>query len=212
MRTCAQIEPLLDDYADDVLAADDAAAVDAHLKSCTACGQAVAALRGLMARTGELPESIAPSHDLWYGIAERIASPVADEGGASNVTKVSFGRQGAPRHVWRRALGIAAALLLTVVGLYYGVYRAGSGSPYLAAEGDYVQARADLLAAIDERKESLAPETLAAVEENLQVIDQAVSEIRVAMDNNPQDARLAGMLVATREKEMDFLQQVVRIP
>ncbi|NIA12738.1 MAG: hypothetical protein GWP08_01565 [Nitrospiraceae bacterium] len=210
MKICAQAGPLLDDYVDGELTADDTAAVQAHIESCAACRQTEAELRALRARTAELPDAIEPPRDLWKSIAQRI-----EEGaGPSNVVEAPFNRPAARRSSWRRVLPIAAALLVTVAGLsiYYTMHHARSGAAYLAAESEYVSARAELLAAIDERKDSLTPETLVAVEENLRVIDQAVSEIRAAMATDPQDPRLADMLMATREKEMDFLQQVVRIP
>ena len=59
--------------------------------------------------------------------------------------------------------------------------------------------------------DSLPAETLATLEENLLVIDEAVQGIRAALDSDPGNPSLVRLLLATRQKEMDFLGTMVRL-
>ncbi len=81
-----------------------------------------------------------------------------------------------------------------------------------AAEEAYREARAALLAELDAREVPLSAETRATLEANVAVIDEAVSAIRMAVEEDPANPRLMQMLVATRDKELNFLGQLVRIP
>src|SRR6185312_14798921 len=71
------------------------------------CGALVADLRELRAAAGSLPV-LAPSRDLWPGVAARIETPVVhlNRGGTAAQPGSRFGRR-----VW---LGLAAAALVTV--------------------------------------------------------------------------------------------------
>jgi hypothetical protein len=57
----------------------------------------------------------------------------------------------------------------------------------------------------------LGPEASDSVEEGLQVLDQAVAEIRLALDENPDDRRLRLALAAKYQQEVRLLQRVSRI-
>ncbi len=106
---------------------DDAtrAALEAHARRCDACGALLADLRRVQHDAARLPV-LTPSHDLWNGVAERIAAPVvplADR-----------------RRIWTspRVLGFAAAAAIVLAaGLGYEVaaHRAvpGTAAPATAA-------------------------------------------------------------------------------
>ena len=49
--------------------------MEAHAQSCADCGPLLADIRALRVEAANLPE-LAPSRDLWSGIAERIETPV----------------------------------------------------------------------------------------------------------------------------------------
>ena len=81
------------------------AAMEAHALECGECGPLLADLRRLRIDAANLPE-LAPSRDLWRGIAERIETPV--------VALPQSGRVMLPvrsRRVW---FGLAAAALVAV--------------------------------------------------------------------------------------------------
>jgi anti-sigma factor RsiW len=69
--TCAELDVRLADYLNDALSAAERAAVDAHLAGCARCARVLAALDERPAAMAGLP-MLAPKHDLWSGIAERI--------------------------------------------------------------------------------------------------------------------------------------------
>ena len=72
--TCRQVLALLGDYVDGELAADDRAAVDAHLRGCTTCerfGGAIGAMVGALRRS----LAVEPPAEL----AARLAARLADE-------------------------------------------------------------------------------------------------------------------------------------
>jgi hypothetical protein len=79
------------------------------------------------------------------------------------------------------------------------------------AEDDYERATRALLAALEEHREELGPETLKNVERNLAVIDEALREVRAALDANPGNPELTRMLAATHRKKVDVLQRVVKL-
>jgi len=208
--TCDHMESRLHDYLDGLLSGNGRAAVEAHLERCPACRDALARWQELRADTASLPREILPPRDLWPNIATRIeAAPIRPV--------PRFWQQ-----TWRWTLPVAAAAAVVLAVLYgigqfrdAGVMpRPGSQAAFEqdAAEAAYEAARTELLQALDAREEALAPDTLKTVEENLQVIDDAVREIRTALDDDPANPRLLRMLMATRRKELGFLGQMVRLP
>jgi hypothetical protein len=68
-----------------------------------------------------------------------------------------------------------------------------------------------LLEALQQRKTVLEPETLASVEANLRVIDQALAEVRQALVKDPRSPDLNRMLVSTHRKKVDLLRRVFRL-
>jgi uncharacterized membrane protein YccC len=83
--------------------------------------------------------------------------------------------------------------------------------PALAAmERDYQAAANALLAALQERKDELEPETLASVERNLAVIDEALAELHRALEKDPARPELGRMLVWTHRKRVDVLRKMVK--
>jgi hypothetical protein len=80
-----------------------------------------------------------------------------------------------------------------------------------AMERDYQAAANALLGALQARKAELAPETLASVERNLAVIDEALAEVRRALEKDPGNPDLNRMLVATHRKKVDVLRRVVKL-
>ena len=204
--TCDEVDGRLDDYADGSLGEGEFQEVELHLSSCAACREQERRLRLILAQARALPRELAPSRDLWGGVAQRIEAA----------------RRG-PATWW---LGLAAAAL---VGLSVSLLHQNEpatvpvpvtvtpasltleGNTLGAAEQEYERAANELLAALQDRRQSLSPQTLADVEKNLAVIDQALNEVRAALGRDPGNKDLTRMLVSAHRKRVDTLRRVVRL-
>jgi len=206
--TCDEVDGRLDGYADGSLSEGEFQEVELHLSSCAACREQERRLRLILAQARALPRELSPSRDLWAGIAQRIEA----------------GRRG--RATWWLGLAAAAVLVgaVSVSLLHQGEPAAGpvpvtvspasltlEGSSLGAAEKEYERAANELLAALQDRRQSLSPQTLANVEKNLAVIDQALTEVRAALGRDPGNKDLTRMLVSAHRKKVDTLRRVVRL-
>jgi hypothetical protein len=115
--TCADVEARAADYLEGDLDAATRADVERHLAVCSDCAALVADLRAIAARARSLPP-VAPTRDLWDGIAARIEAPVI---GIGADTRDELAR--------RRPLGtrgwmaIAAGLVLATAGTTFSLTR-----------------------------------------------------------------------------------------
>ena len=215
---CDEAVDRLDDLVDGVLPEDERLAVDAHLASCPACREEERRLRAILAEARTLRVDRAPSRDLWPEIAGAI--------GAEKVVRPEFGRPKTARRWWP-ALAAAAvvAAVATVVAMRggggsFGIPGTPTGTAVPVAEGrvdlldaeqGYARAANELLAALAERRDSLSPETRASVDRNLAVIDQALKEIRDALQREPGNPELTRMLASTHRKKVDVLRRMVKL-
>ena len=207
--TCNEAEDRLDDYVDGALAESEFQEMELHIASCAACREQERRLRLILAQAHALPRELTPPRNLWPGVAERIGQ--------------------SRRMLWQSPLGLAmaAALLAAVAALALRQTGPGPSNPLVtpvtavsvsvernsiaAAERDYEKASADLLAALEGRRASFSPETIASVERNLAVIDQALSEVRAALGRDPGNPELTRRLVSTHRKTVDTLRRLVRL-
>jgi len=220
---CADALERLDDYADGSLSEAAFQELELHLATCAACRKEEHALRSLLAEAAALPHEVEPARDLWPGIADRI--------GGGGRTVVPFARR---IPAWGfAALAAAAAVVValstpllrstgpgtatpgdTLAARPSGsVVNVGFPSDPLAlqqAEAEYIRATKDLMTALDGRRASFAPETLAVVDANLRIIDKALAEIHEALRKDPASPELARMLSSTHRKKIDVLQRVLR--
>ena len=106
--SCDRFADVLADYLERDVDETTRTSVEAHAQSCADCGPLLADIRALRVEAENLPE-LAPSRDLWKGIAERIETPVV----ALNAGPVTTRDSGKRRHsgAW---LGLAAAGLVAV--------------------------------------------------------------------------------------------------
>jgi anti-sigma factor RsiW len=215
---CTDLLDRLDDFVDGLLSREERVEVEEHLLSCAACREEERHLRAILAAARALPRERTPPRDLWPGIAQAI--------GAGKVVEGEFARRKA-RPWWRPALAAAAV----VAAVAAAVLMHGGGAPFgepgtdgvtafpvaeghvalLDAERGYARAADELLAALAERRDALSPETRASVERNLAVIDQALKEIRDALQKEPGNAELTRMLASTHRKKVDVLRRMVRL-
>ena len=223
--THEQALALLDDYVDGALPDIDRRGVHGHLEGCDACRAEVAAIRSILDEARFLPREVAPSRDLWAGIADRL--------------EVREDPKVIPLHSRRRwhppqwLLAVAASLVLVVstavvtanvVGRRQGTVGtlpavavstpAPAGTAFAAfqtAERDYRQAIAELEAVLDQKRGRMAPETAATLEQNLRIIDEAIRQSREALAKDPNSRELTEMLSGVYEAKVSTLRQAVSL-
>lgn len=215
----------LSDYIDDDMGPSERAALEAHLAECEECAATLIELRGVVDRAAAL-EDVPPERDLWPGIAarlgERRAVVVPLEARPPALRRFRFSLP-------QLAAAVLAALVIGVSGAWFAIDRDGPTAPTVAeapsgssrqsgpspivpvsesATGrSYAEAVAELEALLEERRERLDPETIRTVEQNLAILDQAIAEIRAALDQDPDDPYLNRHLATTMKRKVDVLRQ-----
>jgi hypothetical protein len=85
-----------------------------------------------------------------------------------------------------------------------------SGAAIVAVGAEYDRMERDLAALLASQRQTLQPETIARVERNLAIIDQAIAEIRVALASDPTNRALHALLKASYGQKAALLQQASR--
>ena len=225
---------VLNDYVDSRLDEDSRAAVAKHIEGCDRCRREHRELTDLLESMDSMPRSVLPPEDLWDGIRSSIDSrkevvlPAGDRGLSDR------GRAGGPheptRPWWAYRTVLAAAALILVVassGVTAFVLRGNAGSTtmitgrdsaqmsearvlpvsFRRSESAYLRTIAELRATLRSQRDVLRPETIAAVERSLSVVDIAIEEARAALLSDPSNATLVDLLTASYERKVDLLRR-----
>jgi len=180
---------------------------------------------------GQLREEL-PSRDLWAGIATRLGStqlPASSTSATSHTTarNISFSLP---------QLAMAASLLIAVAsGLTYlattrtpatAIETAGPviqayGMPDDQTGGQVVQANfadaqynaavSDLEKILHDDRDRLDPRTVQIIERNLKVIDAAINEARMALNDDPANPYLNSHLADARQRKLDLLRHATSL-
>jgi anti-sigma factor RsiW len=190
-------------YARGTLPPAERARVEQHLASCPACAAAAA-------RLATLSPAIEPPPDLWPVIAQRID--------AQKVVVAAFGASPpAPR--WRRpAALVAAALAFLALGSALTTFWAGRpqggaasagapGADFATLEVQYQSAAEDILRAVRSGDVALSPWTIAVLERNVRIINDAIAESRDALARDPGNIALREMVLGTYRQKLDLLRR-----
>lgn len=199
---------------DGALAPDRTREIDAHLAACDECAADVARLRATMARYKE-SSSDAPVDDLWPSIRSRIER--------DKVIPLTAPAQALPlrqRFGVRHAAvvgALAAGVVLTVV-LLRPSHRIAVDP--IAAANDTIQLRlvADsvkgyedeariLLNRLELQRALLRPDAAASIDRDLKVIDQAIDELKLAIQNDPRNPALRQLLASSYRQKIDLLKR-----
>ena len=221
MNTCHEMEERLNDHAEGLLSLPGRREVEDHLTACSRCRETLDHLRRLREDAAALPHGVEPPRDLWPGIESALK-------GARNVTRLRPRAVSRPAVLWRVALPAAAAVLLVALTAFVTTRLVGlnasrpdditqsagltSLQTFRAAEADYRRTADDLLAALDRRSDELSPETIAVVEENLHIIEQAIHDAWAALENDPSQVGNGYLVASLYQKKVALLQQAVRLP
>lgn len=195
MTDCESVRDRVDRYVAGDLDAEQRAAVDRHLTGCADCRDDLESSRVVASHTTALRREINPANDLWAGIAARLR----------------------PR---RRELSLpvswlAAAAVALVVGsaaMTRVIVRSEPATGGFAAlEGRYQEAALELDNLMARTRDSLAPETRLVLERNLVVIERALGEARAALDADPANRLLEGLLLAAYQRKIAFLERATAL-
>lgn len=209
----------IDDYIDGLLDAREREAFEACMADDGAVRTEMEAMMELKRQSSALPASLIPERDLWPDIKARIDRPAA-------VIDFSSFRGRQPRYPIMRYAMVAAALVLMFAGLramidFEGGVQQKPAAPAVTQdpelnpiEQEYAAAREELLGALRARQSSMdeeALETLAIVEENLAIIENAANNINMALADNPDSPELERMLHAVYQSEVNLLRQAIQL-
>jgi tetratricopeptide (TPR) repeat protein len=231
----------LSDYLDGELPADERDAVDEHLRNCASCAAVLNDLkrvvaraaaadarppqadlwRGIAARLNESGEAarvvpfaakearrfaftlpqlaaaaallIAVSGGVAWQFAARMGGQVRDLRSADLQVRPD---SPAPSVIATEGTGAADFARVENVSL---------------ADAQYDAAVADLEKALKAGRGSLDASTVAIVEHNLEIIDQAINQAREALSGDPANSYLSGHLVEARRRKLDLLRRATAL-
>ena len=223
--TCEEIRQRLSDFVDGELPESERPEVQEHLGTCLPCRRELLQIRGLLERVEELEPEIAPERDLWPAIRMGI--------GAARWPRESAERSEPGRRPWWLGLAAAvvflAALTTPITHWWLSRQQAADTAPQAAVEAlderdgrendiaplallarsedGVLQTRIDLESLLETRRPLLEPETAAVMESHIRIMDDAIAEIRAALDENPGDSRLMRLLATRYQQEAALLQR-----
>jgi len=222
----------LHDLADGLLDAGDAELTRAHAVECARCASFLARVERLRERAALLPREAEPPAPLW----DAVRAELTPRGGRP-VRTLSMDATRS-RRTWRRPALLAAAavglMALSSAGTALVMRRAmqrettvavAAPRPAVAApprplpvpaslhsvDACHQAAIAELQRALAERRSQLAPETVAAVERSLVVVDAALAEARDALVRDPGNTDLADLVAIAYEQKLGVLRRATEL-
>lgn len=261
--SCERFNDALGDFLERELTEAERARMEAHALACEDCGPLLADLRKLRIDAANL-EELAPSRDLWSGIAARIETPVVSIGTTSDRHRAIARRR---TSLW---VGLAAAGLVAVTATAtYQITRQSlasktvvaaapqpatttaaltspvvdsatstpkdptaaptvSGSPNakpapvaatvalannkLSPAQTYDMEISRLRQVVDRRRGNLDSSTVAVLEKNLRIIDDAIAQCRKALAQDPSSSYLNESLTEALDNKVQLLRAAATLP
>ena len=215
---CTDAQTLFNLFIDEELQSTERSEVEVHLSSCVSCRETLTGLGALMQQAEEMPSMISPHNDLWPGIRNQIEEKMAKS--------VIIG-QGFRRSGWhsRPLVTVAASfLIITISVIALRLYSDGIDSvdkhisgwnqglvTFAAMEKQYMGATQDLIKSISGNEGNLPESTRNVIEQNLELIEDAIHHSRVALFNNPTNTELQSMLSANYRRKVELLQWTAQL-
>ncbi|MEP6731876.1 MAG: hypothetical protein ABJE10_14610 [bacterium] len=213
------------DLADSALAPAAEESARAHLRTCEQCASRLSAISALAASTAALPQEIAPPEGLWQDIRKDLEPRDA-------IRRRS--RAWPIRHLAAAAVVIAAASSALTALVLRGTNsdattRSETASAptttstpvqptpaelparLASAEHGFTRSVDALQRTLDERRDSLAPSTIATVERSVRIADSAIAEAREALARDPANHALAALFASNYERKIDLLRRATEL-
>jgi hypothetical protein len=214
---CDDVRTRIDDFVDGELAPSTRDEVARHLSQCAACRDDEQGVRALLAATAARPRELTPGRELWPGISERMRVVVPFPRPAARFQPLALVAAAAllialsSLVTWRIARPSETRLAARPAEPQGTLIAHAPATGLLEAETEYARATDELLLALQERRDSLAPETLVEVEQNLRAIDGALKSLRQALADDPGNQQLTHLLTGTHKRKVEALRRVVRL-
>lgn len=206
----------LSEYLDGDLSPAERTACAAHLDTCASCRDTLGTVSEVRNAVAGLP-GMAPSTDLWPGIAERLGGSPPSRARAHGPRRMT---------VSLRSLAAAAVLLAVASGslVWFILQPAlpGTHSPadtapppvlaLAALDASMDPIIADLEQLLRERTTSLDPAVLQAIETDLLAINQSLARIRSALVEDPSNGSLNRQLARLLRAKVDRLRDAALQP
>ena len=217
----------LADLEDGVLDAADTALARTHLASCAECTSHHAQLVALGASAAELPREIAPPVGLWNDIRAELEPrrgsrrPVVPAFRARHLVAaaaiVAVASSALTTLALRNTRGGAAVASTMAEAPSSGA--SARPEPVVtelparlaSAENGYARSVEALQRTLDERRDSLAPSTVATVERSLRIADSAIAEARAALAHDPANRALVALFASNYERKIDLLRRATEL-
>lgn len=165
-----------------------------------------------MADAAKLATEIAPERDLWPDIEAEITRPAPRAGvpwyAQAAAVVALVGASSFITYMFTKAPEPAGQVVPVIAGTMTFDTEFASFGQELMLPASFEAERSGLEAELDIALEELSPEVRAEVEENLAVIQNAVAEISAALEDEPNNALLHGMLADAYRKELAVMRHV----
>ena len=218
----AHLDDRISAYLDGELAGAELREAEQHLTACAECRAVLEDFKALGRRAQALDDR-PPEHDLWAGIAARIAEqPEVD------VIPLASRRRRFAFSVPQLAAAAVALMAVSAGTAALLIPRSGARSatmvplpaprsPGVSFASDkgvatYDAAITELEITLTARRPSLDTSTVRIVEQSLRVIDQAIAQARRALERDPNNLYLNSHLQDALEGKLDLLRRVATMP
>jgi serine/threonine protein kinase len=124
------------------------------------------------------------------------------------------------RRHWSTVLLSAGAIVVIVLLLLFMPRPAPERTPidpesratFLAAETEYVVVRQDLMQVLDQRAASGGSETDQVADESLRIVQEAVQELKIALEKDPGNQALQDLLLKNYQREIQLMKTMCELP
>jgi hypothetical protein len=208
----------LSEYLDGELKGSERAFLEAHIERCEDCQDALAGLRRVVVRARSL-EDRPPAADLWAGVAQRIGAPTRTavlptrrrftfslpQLLAAGIALSVLSASGA----WMLFPALQRVAVQPVPSAPAGLSVTPVGAP--SAAQSYDAAVHDLEQVLAEGRGRLDTTTVRVLEQNLALIDRAITEARRAVAADSANVYLNTHLAETMRRKVDLLRQAAAL-